>query len=65
MNYEYYVELPGEDHGTIIAKSMPTIFAFFAEHTGPIAAADRSHLYCTRECTMLDRCVFDEHMRRF
>jgi dipeptidyl aminopeptidase/acylaminoacyl peptidase len=32
MNYEY-VELPGEDHGTIIAKSMPSIFAFFAEHS--------------------------------
>ncbi|MBV8844556.1 MAG: prolyl oligopeptidase family serine peptidase [Bryobacterales bacterium] len=32
MNYSY-VELPGEDHGSIIAKSMPTIFAFFAEHT--------------------------------
>jgi predicted esterase len=31
MNCEY-VELPGEDHGTIIAKSMPSIFAFFAEH---------------------------------
>lgn len=32
MNYEY-IELPGEDHGTIIAKSMPSIFAFFAEHS--------------------------------
>lgn len=34
MNYEY-VELPGEDHGTIIAKSMPSIFAFFNEHIKP------------------------------
>jgi predicted esterase len=32
MNYSY-VELPGEDHGSIIAKGMPSIFAFFAEHT--------------------------------
>ncbi|MBZ5577920.1 MAG: prolyl oligopeptidase family serine peptidase [Acidobacteriia bacterium] len=32
MNYKY-VEMPGEDHGTIIAKSMPDIFAFFAAHT--------------------------------
>jgi predicted peptidase len=32
MNYEY-IELPGEDHGTIIAKSMPTTFAFFNQHT--------------------------------
>lgn len=34
MNYEY-VELPGEDHGSIIAKSMPSVFAFFGEHTKP------------------------------
>ena len=32
MNYSY-VELPGEDHGSIIAKGMPSIFAFFAEHS--------------------------------
>ena len=24
-----YVEMPGEDHGTIISKGMPDIFAFF------------------------------------
>lgn len=34
MNYEN-VELPGEDHGTIVAKSMPGIFAFFSEHPKP------------------------------
>ena len=28
MNYKY-VEMPGEDHGTIIAKSMPEIFRYF------------------------------------
>lgn len=28
-----YVEMPGEDHGTIINKGMPDIFAFFKEHT--------------------------------
>ena len=28
-----YLEMPGEDHGTIIAKGMPAIFAFFAEHS--------------------------------
>jgi len=28
-----YVEMPGEDHGSIISKGMPDIFAFFAEHT--------------------------------
>jgi predicted alpha/beta superfamily hydrolase len=32
MNYKY-IELPGEDHGTIIAKSMPDIFRFFNEHS--------------------------------
>jgi predicted peptidase len=32
MNYSY-VELPGEDHGSIIAKGMPSIFAFFSEHS--------------------------------
>lgn len=32
MNYKY-VEMPGEDHGSIIAKSTPAIFAFFAEHS--------------------------------
>jgi predicted peptidase len=31
MNYKY-VEMPGEDHGSIIAKGMPDIFAFFAAH---------------------------------
>jgi predicted peptidase len=31
MNYKY-VEMPGEDHGSIIAKGMPDIFAFFNEH---------------------------------
>jgi predicted peptidase len=31
MNYKY-MEMPGEDHGSIIAKSMPAIFAFFNEH---------------------------------
>lgn len=30
MNYKY-VDMPGEDHGTIIAKSMPDIFKFFSE----------------------------------
>ena len=34
MNYKYD-EMPDEDHGTIIAKSMPAIFAFFSEHTKP------------------------------
>src|SRR5580698_5372565 len=32
MNYKY-VEMPGEDHGTIIAKSMPEIFRYFGEHS--------------------------------
>ena len=32
MNYQY-VEMPGEDHGSIIAKCMPDIFAFFAAHS--------------------------------
>ena len=32
MNYQY-VEIPGEDHGSIIAKCMPDIFAFFAAHS--------------------------------
>jgi predicted peptidase len=31
MNYKY-VEIPGEDHGSIIAKGMPEIFAFFHAH---------------------------------
>jgi len=30
MNYKY-IEMPGEDHGSIIAKGMPDIFAFFKE----------------------------------
>ena len=34
MNYKY-VEMPGEDHGSIIAKGMPDIFAFFQEHSKP------------------------------
>jgi dipeptidyl aminopeptidase/acylaminoacyl peptidase len=28
-----YVELPGADHGTVIAQSMPQIFKFFSERT--------------------------------
>ncbi len=28
-----YLELPGADHGTVIAQSMPEIFKFFKEHT--------------------------------
>jgi hypothetical protein len=28
-----YVEIGKEDHGTIIAKGMPEIFAFFAAHS--------------------------------
>ncbi len=32
MNYKY-VEMPGEDHGTIIARSMPEIFRYFGEHS--------------------------------
>jgi dipeptidyl aminopeptidase/acylaminoacyl peptidase len=32
MNYKY-VEMPGEDHGSIIAKGMPDIFTFFAAHS--------------------------------
>lgn len=32
MNYKY-VEMPGEDHGSIIAKGMPEIFTFFNEHS--------------------------------
>jgi poly(3-hydroxybutyrate) depolymerase len=28
-----YLELPGADHGTVIAQSMPDIFKFFSEHT--------------------------------
>jgi len=31
MNYKY-VEMPGEDHGSIISKGMPAIFAFFKDH---------------------------------
>jgi predicted alpha/beta superfamily hydrolase len=27
-----YVELPGEDHGSIIAKRMPSIYAFLASN---------------------------------
>ena len=36
MNYKY-VEMPGEDHGTIIAKSMPEIFGYFGEHSKAVA----------------------------
>lgn len=32
MDYRY-VEMPGEDHGSIIAKGMPGIFAFFNEYS--------------------------------
>jgi len=32
MNFKY-VEMPGEDHGSIISKGMPAIFAFFSEHS--------------------------------
>jgi len=32
MEHEY-VEMPGRDHGSIIADSMPDIFRFFAAHT--------------------------------
>lgn len=32
MNYRY-LELGPEDHGTIIAKTMPDIFRFFSEHS--------------------------------
>jgi len=32
MNYKY-VEMPGEDHGSIISKGMPEIFAFFKAHS--------------------------------
>jgi len=28
-----YLELPGADHGTVIAQSMPEIYKFFKEHT--------------------------------
>jgi predicted esterase len=28
-----YMELPGADHGTVITQSIPSIFAFFKEHT--------------------------------
>jgi predicted esterase len=34
MNYKYD-EMAGEDHGSIISKSMPAVFAFFNEHTKP------------------------------
>jgi predicted peptidase len=36
MNYKY-VEMAGEDHGSIIAKGMPEIFAFFGAHSKPDA----------------------------
>lgn len=31
MDYEY-IEMPGRDHGNIIADGMPEIFRFFAAH---------------------------------
>ena len=34
MTYEYK-ELPGVDHGSVIAAGMPEIFKFFAEHSKP------------------------------
>lgn len=34
MNYRY-IETPGEDHGTIIAKAMPELFRYFGEHSRP------------------------------
>jgi len=36
MNYKY-VEIGGEDHGSIIAKGMPDIFKFFSEHSKPVS----------------------------
>ncbi len=36
MTYEYK-EIPGGDHGSVIATGMPDIFKFFAEHTKPVA----------------------------
>jgi hypothetical protein len=32
MTHEYH-EIPGGDHGSVIATGMPDIFAFFAKHT--------------------------------
>ena len=32
MNYKY-VEMHGEDHGSIISKGLPEIFAFFKAHS--------------------------------
>jgi pimeloyl-ACP methyl ester carboxylesterase len=32
MTYEYH-EIPGGDHGSVIATGMPDIFAFFSKHT--------------------------------
>ena len=32
MTYEYH-EIPGGDHGSVIATGMPDIFAFFSNHT--------------------------------
>src|SRR5262245_11517812 len=32
MKYEYH-EIPGGDHGSVIATGMPDIFAFFSKHT--------------------------------
>jgi predicted esterase len=32
MTYEYH-EIPGGDHGSVIATGMPDIFAFFSRHT--------------------------------
>ena len=34
MTHEYH-EIPGGDHGSVIATGMPDIFAFFSKHTKP------------------------------
>jgi predicted esterase len=34
MTYEYH-EIPGGDHGSVIATGMPDIFKFFSKHTKP------------------------------
>jgi hypothetical protein len=36
MNYKY-VEMPGEDHGSIIANGMPDFLAFLSEHPKPVS----------------------------
>ena len=32
MTHEYH-EIPGGDHGSVIASGMPDIFAFFSKHS--------------------------------